>query len=255
MLHYRNGGFRSGGVNLDPAQPAFRYGAGFFETLYYNGSGVCHLERHLDRLFHGLRAFDIGYESVDFPGVVGEVLERNGLTGRPARVNIFYPIEEGGARPVVLAAPHDPQPRKTYRLCRCTDHHVSTLNGMKTTSYMFFHLALKRARDEGYDDVALTDFDGGLLETATGALLLAEGDGFVEMETPFRLPSIALDLARTVLAISPRPVNVADLSRFRHAYVLNSLVGMRPVVAIGEYAFAPDESACGRVVPLVLGDG
>jgi len=253
MQHYRNRGFHDGGVTLDPTQPAFRYGAGFFETFYYNGSAVCHPERHLDRLFHGLRACGIRYESVDFPALADELLERNDLVGRPARINLFYLLEGDLARPVVMAVPHEPQPDRTYRLCRCADHHVSSLNAMKTTSYMFFHLALQRAREEGYDDAALTDLDGNLLETTTGALLLAGEGGFVETATPFRLPSIALDLARTVLDIAPRTVNVEDLSRFRHAYILNSMVGMRPVVAIGEYAFAPDEAACRRVSPLVLG--
>ncbi|MDD3312078.1 aminotransferase class IV [Pseudodesulfovibrio sp.] len=253
MIHYRNGEHHSGGVVLDPAQPAFRYGAGFFETLYHDGSRALHLEAHLDRLFHSLRDCDVAYEAVDFERVIGQVVERNGLAGRPARVNIFYPVEGPTARPVVLAAPHEPRPDRMYRLCRCRDHHLSSLNAMKTTSYLFFHLALKRARARGFDDAALTDFDGNLLETTTGALLLAGEDGFVEMDTPYRLPSIALGLARTVLDARPAVVNVDDLPRYSHAYVLNSLVGMRPVVAIGETAFVPDESACRRVTGLVLG--
>ncbi len=252
MIHYHKGKYSPEGVVLDPSQPAFRYGAGFFETVYFNGSRVCHLDLHLDRLFHALRAYNIRHEAVNFPVVINQLLDRNGLTARPARINIFYPMEEPEARPVILAVPHEAKPYKAYRLCRCKDHHLSSLNEHKTTSYMFFHLAMKQARARGFDDAALTDFDNNLLEATTGALLLAGEKGLIEPATPYKLPSIALKLARTVLDIAARPVNVDDLPHFNHAYILNSIVGMRPVVAIGETAFVPDGEACRKVTELVL---
>ena len=252
MIHFCKGRYSPEGVTLDPAQPAFRYGAGFFETVCYNGSRVCHLDLHLDRLFHALRAYDIPHAGEDFPAVIDQILDRNGLTGRPARINIFYPVEEPEARAVVLAAPYEAKPYKAYRLCRCSDHHVSSLNCHKTTSYMFFHLAMKQARARGFDDAALTDFGEHLLESTTGALLFAGEEGFVEPATDAKLPSVALGLARTVLDVTARPVNVDHLPHFRHAYLLNSMIGMRPVVAIGETAFVPDEEACRKVTELVL---
>lgn len=252
MIHFANGKFSPEHVVLDPSQPAFRYGAGLFETIYYNGRKLCHLDIHLDRIFHGLRDFGIEHETVDFEAVMGQLLNRNGLEGRPARINLFYPMEEPQARPVILAAPHEPKPYKAYRLGLCKERHVSSLNAHKTTSYMFFHLALRQARAKGFDDAALTDFDNRLLEATTGALLLKRETNFYEPETPYKLPSTALRLAREELDVVSAPISMDDLPRFRHAYILNSMVGMRPVVAIGETGFVPDEESCRPVTELVL---
>jgi 4-amino-4-deoxychorismate lyase len=252
MTYYSNGKYRLDGVLMDPSQPGFRYGAGFFETLYYNGRKVCHLPVHLDRIFHSMRDFGIEHEDVDFEAVITQVLNRNNLLGQPARVNIFYAMETPKAHPVILAAPFEPKPYKAYRLCLCTDRHVSTLNAHKTTSYMFFHLALKQARAKGFDDTVLLDFDNTLLEATTGALLFKREANFYELESPYRLDSTTLRLAKQVLDVVSAPVGLEDLPRFRHAYLLNSLIGMRPVVAIGETAFVPDEDACRPVTELVL---
>lgn len=252
MIHYHNGTYSRESIPLDPSAPAFRYGAGFFETIYYNGNKVCHLHMHLDRLLHSLRAYRVEHETVDFEPVIHQVINRNGLEKSHARVNIFYPIETPVAHPVILAVPHEPKPYKAYRVCLCKDRHVSSLNAVKTTSYMFFHLALKEARARGFDDAALTDFDNNLLETTTGAILLEKDGDFFEMDTPYKLPSSALKIAGNVLEIMPRTVTLDDLPRYRHAYLLNSIIGMRPIVSIGETAFVPDEEACRQVSEIVL---
>ncbi|MDC0336432.1 aminotransferase IV, partial [Pseudodesulfovibrio sp.] len=112
MIHYYKGQYSREGVSLDPSMPAFRYGAGFFETICYNSKRLCHLHSHLDRLHHAMRAYDIRYEGIDFEDVIMQVINRNGLEGKFSRVNIFYPIEEPQSHPVVLAAPFEPQPYK-----------------------------------------------------------------------------------------------------------------------------------------------
>lgn len=252
MIHYHNGKYTLKGVRLDPSAPAFRYGAGFFETIYYNGSDICHLDMHLDRILYSLRAYDVPYETVDFEEVIRQVINRNGLEGQAARVNIFYPIEADRATPVITAVQHEPKPYKAYRLCVCKDHHVSTLNGQKTTNYMFFHLAMRQARSRGFDDAALFDLQDNLLEATTGAIVLKKEGQFVSVDSPYRLPSTALAMARSVLDIVDVRIPLDDLPSFRHAYILNSIIGMRPVVAIGETAFVPDEDACQKVMKIVL---
>lgn len=252
MIHYRDKGYTLEGVRLEASSPAFRAGAGFLETLYHNGRELCHLDLHLDRLLHALRAYGVRYETVDFAEVAEQLLNRNGLTGQPAAVTIAYPVDGDRATPVIAAEPYEPKPYKAYRLCICDDRHVSTLSGCKTTNAMFHHLALTRARARGFDDAALFDLGDNLLEATSGALVLKKEGHFVCVDSPYRLPSIALKLAREVLDIMPVRLPLKELDSFRHAYLLNSLIGMRPVVAIGETAFVPDDDACQRVMSLVL---
>lgn len=253
MIHFANNTLSDNAVALDPASPGFRYGAGFFETIYFNGRSLCHLDLHLDRLLGSLRVHDIPYQAVDFEEVIHSVLAANGLDAAPARVNIVYPAGTDTAQPVILAAPYEPKPYKAYRLCVCEEHHVSSLNAHKTTSYMFFHLAFRQARARGFDDAALFDFDNHLLEATTGALLLRKNGAYYQTHTPYKLPSTALALAGSVLDIVSKPVSLNDLEQYRNAYILNSLVGMRPVVAIGETAFVPDEAGCEAASRVILG--
>jgi 4-amino-4-deoxychorismate lyase len=253
VIHYKDGGYHLEGVRLNPEGSAFRFGAGLLETVYYNGRDLCHLGRHLDRLLHGLRAYGLAYTTVDFSQVAGQVLNRNGLEGGPARVDIVYPVEGGVASPVILAEAVEHKPYKAFRLCLCEDRHVSALSGHKTTNGMFAFLAQHRAMVRGFDGATLFDLDDNVLESTAGALVFEKQGQFVCVDSPYRLPSIALDLARTVLDILPVRVPLSELPSFRHAYLLNSLIGMRPVVAVGETAFVPDDAACGKVSPLVLG--
>jgi len=253
VIHYKDGGYSPKKVRLNPAGGAFRFGAGLFETIYYNGRELCHMDRHLDRLLHGLRTFGLTYTTVDFTEVAGQLLNRNGLEGEPARVDIIYPVEDGVASPVVLVKPVEPKPYKAFRLCLCEDRHVSDLGGHKTTNGMFPYLARRRATARGFDDAALFDMEDNILEATTGALVFKKQGHFVCVDSPYRLPSIALDLAGTVLDILPVRLPLNELPLFRHAYLLNSLIGMRPVVAIGETAFVPDDQACDLVSSLVLG--
>jgi 4-amino-4-deoxychorismate lyase len=253
VIHYKDGCYYPEGVRLDPAGGAFRYGAGLFETIHYNGRELCHLGRHLDRLLHGLRTYGLAYTTVDFPEVADQVLHRNGLKGNPARVDIVYPVEDAVASPVVLAEAVEPKPYKAFRLCLCDDRHVSTLNGHRTTNGMFAYLAQRRAQARGFDGAALFDLEDNLLESTAGALVFEKQGHFVCVDSPYRVPSIALDLARTVLDILPVRLPMDEMPSFRHAYLLNSLIGMRPVVAVGETAFVPDDKACAQVTPLILG--
>jgi 4-amino-4-deoxychorismate lyase len=254
MIHYFKDQYSREGVQLDPRAAAFRYGVGFFETLFYNGQKICHLDLHLDRLLHSLRVFDIEYETVDFEEIINQVIHRNGLVGETSRINIFYPIEEEKAYPMILATRHESKPYKAYRLCVCSDRHVSTLNGQKTTSYMFFHLAMKQAQARGFDDAALVDFRNNLLESTTGALVLEKNGDFFQMDSPYRLPSTALAVAESVIEILPKTISIDDLPSYNNAYILNSIIGMRPVVAIGETAFVPNEDVCRKVTEAVIED-
>lgn len=253
MIYYASGKLLKGPMPFDPTVPGFRYGAGFFETVYYNGDALCHLDLHLDRLLGSLRVHGMPHHAVNFEKIIHTVLERNSLGDSPARVNIIYPAANVESLPVILASPYESQPYKAYRLCVCEDRHVSTLNAHKTTSYMFFHLAWQQAKARGFDDAALFDFDNHLLEATTGAILLKKNGDYVQTLTPYKLPSTALALAGNVIDIVSKPIGLDSLDEYRHAYLLNSLIGMRPIVALGETAFVPDEEPCEAVTKFILG--
>lgn len=251
MIYYHQNRYREGVVPLNPTSPAFRFGTGFFETMLYNGRQVCHFDRHSARIHSSLDHFCIPYEPAPFEEIIPLLLEKNGFTGQTARVNIYYPVAGSLTTPVVTVAAYERREDRVYRLTYCPDHHISSLNAHKTMAYMFFNLAHARAIAEGYDDALLTDLDGRILETTTAALLFQKDGRFIEPATPHKLPSIALDLARETLDVETRPVSFEKLGTMDHAYALNSLVGMRPVISIGEVGFKTDEASCVEATELI----
>ncbi|MBN2140035.1 MAG: aminotransferase class IV [Desulfovibrionaceae bacterium] len=249
MIHYLDGEYHAGPLALDPAGPGFRSGCGLFETLFYNGRLVCHLERHVERLYAGLKVLGLGFRARDFGPIAARLLEANGLVGRAARLNIFCFLdsETGPVRTLAMAAPYDPDPDRTFRLMVWPERHESWLCGHKTMNRLHFFLARRQARESGFDDALVLDGRGRILETTTASLIFQRDGRFLEPAPGPRLPGIAAAVAGTLLDVRAEPLGLDEAAACSHAYVLNSLIGMRPVRALGGLEFAVDERTCGLV--------
>lgn len=116
MIYFMNGELHEDEVCLDLAQPAFRTGYGFFETVCWNGSKICHLDLHLERARSSLAEFGVAEAPLDYEAVIGEVIKANGLLNEFARVNIFFPVEKDQTQPIVCAVPFEYVPQRTWTL-------------------------------------------------------------------------------------------------------------------------------------------
>lgn len=246
MIFFHQGAYAEDRLQVGPDELHFRYGAGFFETLYYNGHMLRHLDAHLERVFRSMDQFQIAYAKAPFEEVVAELLQRNGLAGRTARVNIFYPLSsfEDRAQPLIQVSPWRPDSERAYSLSIYPRRHDSYLAAHKSMNYLHNLLAKRHARQQGRDDALLADSAGNVLETSACAILFSDGAGFFAPKAEHVLESIALARASGTLPIRRRTIRLAELPAFRHAYVLNSLIGMRPVTRIGEQRYEPDEKSC-----------
>ncbi|OBQ54852.1 aminotransferase class IV [Halodesulfovibrio spirochaetisodalis] len=254
MTYYKSGEYHTDGVTQNIAAPSFRFGAGVFETILFNGKNLCFFNQHLYRMESSLEKLGFVVPQIDYAELAMEVVQRNGLMGQTARVNIFSLIEENDmVDPVITAAPYTPQPDKLYRLCTVTDGVQHPLLGHKTMNYMYNWLQRRSAIEKGYDDAVLLSRDNHITETTTAALLFGDGERFCVPGGKLRLPSIALEAARSILPIYDCSVRSYSVSNFRYAYVLNSLIGMRPVTAINGTMFMPDEHSCKAVTEKVCG--
>ncbi|MDY7001019.1 MAG: aminotransferase class IV [Thermodesulfobacteriota bacterium] len=254
MIYYYKDALHSGRISLEIQGPAFRFGLGFFETLFFNGKEVRLLDAHLKRLFASLDAYQIPYHAPDFEGLIPLVLKKNSLERGFARVNIYYPVDKEGvpAEPVVAAFPYSPKPDKTYALEISPRPFHSPLGAHKSMNYMYYHLERAAALRNGFDDALITDPRGRLLETSTASLLFYDHESFVSPASENKLPGTAEAMAASMLTPKARPLGVQDLPSFKHAYVLNSLIGMKPVTRIGDLEFKPDAEPCEAVSRQVL---
>ena len=245
IFHYK-GAFATDVFQASPDALYIRYGVGFFETLYYNGHMLRHLDAHLERLFRSLEHFQIAFAKAPHEEIVSALLQRNGLAGKTARVDIFYPVAdfEEKAQPLIQVSPWRPDPSRAHSLIPYPWRHDSHLSGHKSMSHMHHVLAKRHARQQDCDDALLTDFSGQVLETSACALLFFDGANYFSPESGNMPESVALARAAGTLPIRRKPIRLADLTEFQHAYVLNSLIGMRPVWRIGEIIYETDEKSC-----------
>mgnify|MGYP002641161234 CR=1 FL=1 len=234
--------------------PGLRFGAGVFETLLYNGERVCHLPLHLRRLSSTLDGF--GFPLPDHPwhSIVREVATRNLPGGGPGRINVlcWFADAEGELAIAVTARP-------TVRLgadatMRISLEHAverSPMPTLKTMNYLPHWLAWRRAKGSGFDDAAILDTDGSILECTRGALVSMPPGG--EMFSSFpekRLSSISLELIAGAEGLHSASGAKLFLPGSRVFYV-NSLVGARPVVALGSHSFDADFATASRLTALI----
>ncbi|WP_321404708.1 aminotransferase class IV [Maridesulfovibrio sp.] len=253
MIYFRNGEFIEDEVRLDLAQPAFRTGYGFFETLCWNGSKICHLDLHLERARKSLAEFGIAEEPLDYEVVISEVVAANGLDNAFARVNIFYPAEQGRTQPIICAVPFEYIPDRTWSLKPCPQIFVTPLMAHKSTNRMDYVNAWQDAQADGFDDALLRDFAGNVLESSFASLLFRKGDTYFEPRTEYKLPGTAQKVAERYIEIEAAEIHLAHIGQFDHVYALNSLGGMIPVTAVGEVEFEVDFVNAAMVSQFVLG--
>ena len=253
MIYFRNGEFIEDTVSLDLAQLAFRTGYGFFETICWNGSKICHLDLHLQRARKSLAEFNITEKALDYNAIIREVLSANGLDNKFARVNIFFPVEQGSTLPIVCAAPFEYITNRTWTLKPCPHIFLSPLMAHKSTNRMDYLNAWQDALADGFDDALLQDFDGNVLESSFASLLFRKGGTFFESQTDYKLPGTAQTVASEYIEIQSAKIKLVEVDQFDHVYALNSLGGMIPVTAIGDLEFDADFVTAERVSEAVLG--
>jgi 4-amino-4-deoxychorismate lyase len=256
MIFYDRGEYREDRLSLAVDGPAFRYGFGFFETIFWDGQGPCRLDLHLKRLEASCAAFGLPFAPGDIAQVVGNVAMRNGLRGMTARANVIVPVDGPGPyRPVVTVQAYTPPPADRALSLGLSPRPLHAwLGAFKSANHLHHHLEHRAALDAGRDGMAMAAPGGWLLEAAHATLVFAANgalatpappsppdapDAFDET-APALLPGTALAAAREALDIESRPIHLDELPGFENAWALNSLMGMRCVDRIGEVPFAAD---------------
>jgi len=258
MIAWLDGKLIEDAVSLHITGPAFRCGMGVFETILHHGHSLPRFERHLERLKASLGTLGITHEIPDDASLRRVVLDlalANGLAGATARVNLFcYPDKtDGPASLCVTVMPHEIDRDAARTLAVYPETHVSHLCAHKTMANLHQRLAWEHARKAGADDAVLLDARGMVLEAAVAALLFSDGYGFFTSKTRYKLPSLAFEAASRHLPVEAVDIPAATLHEFRHAYWLNSLGGIQPVVSIDAIRYEADWKTCRPLLRELLG--
>ncbi len=245
MIVFYRDRFHQGTLPIPPESPWLRFGVGVFETMLWTDGRLAWVDRHLERAAEGLEALELGPLPAELDVLLAEVVRHNQLFEETARVNLHLgPERESGAVvPMAMAASYEPPPLDPVEIVVSDGIHACSLARFKTNAYLPYLEATRRARAMGAWDSAFVDVEARLTETGSGALLFADDEGLVAPETPWKLPSIALAAVAAQRPVREEPVTLDDLSRFRYAWVLNSLVGALPVDRLGAQDYVTDSES------------
>lgn len=231
---------------------AYLFGEGLFESFRSHGGKFPLLPDHLNRLEWSATFLNLPYPGdVDFKGVCGELLAKNGLSDARFKI-VLSRTEEAAivmakddqARPqpnvTVFCRPLD-APKPVYRLktSKIWTNDSLPLAAMKTTSYLVKTLARLEARESGWDDAVLLNAQGLVTEASSGNLFwvdekgvlktVPEGQGLLRGVTRLNLFKLFKDKN---LAWREEPIRPEELSNMREVFLTNSIVGVQPVSQI-----------------------
>jgi D-alanine transaminase len=256
MTVYFNGEFvDKDDVSISPDDRGFVFGDGVYEVLRADQGRFFRMDAHFRRLRRSLR--EIRLDGVDLDalrGAVGELLPRNGLQDRRAKV--YLQVTRGAAprrhafpppstEPTVYARASVNEPpttkwaqgvkvilRPDQRWARCD---------IKSLNYLPNVLANQAAMEaDAYEAVFVRE---GFVTEASHSSVLAVFDGtvFAHPLTNRLLPSITRDAVLSLcrdrdLPVEETPVSAADLPEADELMVLGTTTGVMPVVQVEDWA-------------------
>lgn len=250
---YLNGAFvRAEDARIDPFDRGLTLGDGVFETLRCERGRPVWLEAHLARLRAGAEtlAIPLPFSDEEIAAALARLLAASGLDEGSAALRFTLTRGPGPRgllapetpRPTVLAtaAPLGASPLGPARACvaETRRNERSPLAAIKSLNMLDSVLARAEAARRGCDEALMLNTAGRLSEASSANVFAVIDD---QVATPpvgeGALPGIARTRVLRLLAAAgvravEAPIALSDLARAREAFLTNSLIGVRPLVAV-----------------------
>ncbi|QMU55759.1 MAG: hypothetical protein GKS04_00930 [Candidatus Mycalebacterium zealandia] len=226
----------------------FFYGDGVFETMRWKKSSPVFLQKHIERITHG--ALILKMPAPDGKKIVEEInecVEKSGFSDCAVKVCLV----SGGSFAPFFSVPDDFQ--TVISISEITDNPAdislkivfngysrssSPVAGIKSLNYLGNVVAMREARESGFDDALFSSADGCVSETTCRNIFWGEKN---ELFTPSTdcgiLPGITrgvlMDIAaRNGFSVSESRLNPGDLAQAGFVFATNSVSGITPVEKI-----------------------
>jgi para-aminobenzoate synthetase component 1 len=234
-----------------------QYGYGFFETIRVDRGRIRLWDDHRERFHDAWRAlFASPLPDATWPDIIGEVIERNGLSEDVVAVKLMATRGTRSAPPfdhrifvTARAYRHrlETTPLAGLRLAVYPDPRQTPLAAHKTLNYLYYHQAGRWAAANDADEALILNPDGTVSETNTGNILMVQGDRLIRPASPAVLPgvmekAVCRALSSAGMMVDTRPVKPADLLSVDGVFVTNALMGPVPVVSIGDATRGCDDA-------------
>ena len=229
---------------IDSLVPGVVAGKGVFETMrVYNGK-IFSLDKHFDRLFRGLRLLKVrsSYSKKQLEVYLDRTIKANFL--KEARIRLAVWREKGQLRIAVVCQDiRRCWVQKDQKGIRAVVSSVirkkTQFSNIKSMDYHYFRQAFNEAKILGYDEAILLNNRQEIVEgSRTNIFYIRKGILYTPTVKCGCLNGITrqivIQLARK-LKIPTRAVaaTIQTLLRSDEAFVTNSLIGVVPLVAVG----------------------
>ena len=257
VLIYINGEyFRRDEARISVFDSGFLVGDGVWEGMRLHQGRIAFLDRHLDRLFHGLEtaSIEIGMDRRDVASLLTDVMARNGMTdGVHARLMITRGDKKtpsqhpanlvSGPNIVVIAEHKQADPRVQEKGISLFTAGIrrpppDTLDQrLNVHSKLHEVLALIEATDAGADEALMLDTTGAVATCNATNFFMVNGGEVWTSTGEHNLPGITrgavLEVAQTAgIPTHERRFVLNDVYRAAEAFVTGTFGGLTPVVEV-----------------------
>lgn len=213
----------------------YSFGMGVFETMLVREDRCILLERHLDRLRHGLDALGI---DADFdPSVIDRAVSGGSLDGRVLKVEV-------SPRNTILTDRVNPYSPEDYdrgfslRTSRIRRNETSPLTFIKSLGCCDSIMEKRRVKADGFDEVLFLNSRGEVCEGATTNIFFTDGG---RISTPRSecglLPGTVRGFLLDELDIDETIIMPDDIRSYTGCFITNSLMGVMPVSSLDGFPF------------------
>ncbi|MTI11108.1 aminotransferase class IV [Curvivirga aplysinae] len=253
MIFWVNGELREDTSAIAINDRGFLLGDGIFETFYVENGLACEVTEHLDRLYQGLNILDIAcsYSKQELAEAIQSCLKRNKLEIGSLRLTVSRGIGPRGLLPptncqntvlitcVAGSIKRNEFPPISLTISRIRRNETSPTSRFKTIGgYLDNVLALKEAKDAGFDDAILLNTKGHIACTSSANIFLNIEDIWY---TPQKEDGILSGIYRGIAIkklkvdkqiILERSLSLSDLEKAGKVLISNSLIGLRKVYSV-----------------------
>lgn len=234
-------------AHIPAASEGFLYGHGVFETVKITSGRPAFLAQHHARLAASARALDLAY-AVSLDSLrerLRRVIAANTLAEGSAKI-VLYGRDPATTGELITTRPHAYPPETYTRGFRLrtvfTGERTGTLSGHKTLNYLANIRAKRAAAAAGFDEPLFLTPAGIVIEGATTNFFVVR-DGVAHTPSLASGPLPGTARARVLALLGPARAREtllthADLRHADEAFVTSALLGVMPVAAIDDRAFA-----------------
>jgi Branched-chain amino acid aminotransferase/4-amino-4-deoxychorismate lyase len=226
-----------GKINLDDG---FSFGIGVFETMAVVNGKVIFADRHLQRIQKGLAALEIN-EPKELVNYFQE--EDNEYPNGVKKVAV-------SADNIIINYRDNPYTKADYErgfkleIAKVRRNETSPFTYVKSLSCGDNIILKRQALKRGIDEVVFLNSRGEFSEGAVTNIFFAKGD---QIYTPpvecGLLPGTMREWILAEFAVKEQVINQQDIVKFDEMFVTNSLLGIMPVISLGEVGFKYNDNA------------